>query len=105
MLRSNRSTPGGDGDGSNDVIDYQCRTGPRAPKTERKMHANMTPSVQKTIIFKTPGSSKKPKGRGKYKAWLRKTLKSRRKNVEQEQEKLKNTLCSQALTVKKVDSI
>jgi len=83
---------------------------PRAPVLKRPMHTEMTPSVQKTIAFRTPSAEKVNKSRkqgkkGGYKAWLRKALKTKRKSVAEKKEELKQKVLSQAICSKKVDLI
>lgn len=84
--------------------------GPRAPKATSKTHAiNVTPSVQKAIVFKTP----KPKGvharPERYKEFMRSVRRRNKKQMKQKEKKdrqrLENQLLQQALVVKKVDSI
>ena len=80
---------------------------PRAPKTKRKMHVDMTPSVQKTIVFKTPktteGKKKSKKQKKGYKAWLRKAL--NKKSAKDKKKELEERLLTQAIKPTKVDMI
>ena len=103
MLSSDKSTPVVDANSSNG-------TEPRAPKTVRNMHVDMTPSVQKTIEFNTPitkASKKNRKTKKKvkgYKSWLRSALKSKKSNAEKKAEQQERVL-SQGIAKRKVDLI